>query len=64
MVGAKESVEDCCFCCYWSLSREHSIKLCTAKRPIPHDNNSPVTQPPGNGMAFLEQTEYEDGFFI
>ena len=40
-----------------------SVILCTAKRSLPHDDNSPVTRPPGNGLALLEQTECEDGFF-
>jgi hypothetical protein len=28
--------------------------------PIPHDDNSPVAEPPENGLAFLEQVECEN----
>ena len=30
-------------------------------RSVPHDDSLEVPEPPENGLAFLEQTEYEDG---
>ena len=36
------------------------IKLCIPLRPSPYYDNLAVTEPPGNELAILEETERED----
>ena len=64
----KNHVDDWYFCCVcvtgFSAKNEHKIvypNLNSAMRPVPLDNNIPVSQPSENGLAFLEQMECADG---
>jgi hypothetical protein len=46
----------------FSAKNTHKIvypNLNSAMRPIPHDDNLPLSEPPENGLAFLEQMECE-----
>jgi hypothetical protein len=58
-------VDDWRFCCAsFSAKNKHKIvypNLTSAVRPIPHDDNLPVQEPPENGLAFLDQMECENG---
>jgi hypothetical protein len=57
----KNHVDDCYFCCVsvtgFSAKNKDKImypNLNSAMRPILHDDNLPVKEPPENGLAFSE----------
>jgi hypothetical protein len=66
----KNHVDDCCFCRVkvTRFSAKNKSKTVhhnenSTMTPIPHDDILRVPEPPENGLAFLEKTECEDGFF-
>ena len=63
----KNHVDDWYFCCVsvtgFSAKNKYKIvypKLNCSVRPVPLDDNVPVSEPPENVLAFLEQMEYDD----
>ena len=64
----KNHVDDCYFCCesvsdFLTLIQLRFMypNLNSVTGQNPHDDHLPVSEPPENGLAFLEQMENEDG---